>query len=40
VVYHLSHFLEDHQLGDLLCNDAGVITQRNADTVRGADVAF
>lgn len=39
-VYLLRRFLEDHDLGHVLCNDAGVITERNPDTVRGADVAF
>jgi Uma2 family endonuclease len=30
----------DHDLGRVLSNDTGVITQRGPDTVRGADVAF
>jgi Uma2 family endonuclease len=29
-----------HDLGHVLCNDSGVITERDPDTVRGADVAF
>jgi Uma2 family endonuclease len=29
-----------HDLGHVLGNDSGVITQRGPDTVRGADVAF
>jgi Uma2 family endonuclease len=29
-----------HELGHVLCNDSGVITERSPDTVRGADVAF
>jgi len=29
-----------HDLGHVLSNDSGVITQRGPDTVRGADVAF
>jgi Uma2 family endonuclease len=29
-----------HELGHVLCNDSGVITERGPDTVRGADVAF
>lgn len=32
--------IEADNLGHLLCNDAGIITERNPDTVRGADVAF
>jgi Uma2 family endonuclease len=34
------NFAEDHDLGQVLSNDAGVITERGPDTVRGADVAF
>lgn len=33
-------FLEDHDVGRVLCNDSGVITQRDPDTVRGGDVTF
>ena len=33
-------FLASHDLGHVLSNDAGVITHRNPDTVRGPDVAF
>ena len=29
-----------HDLGHVLSNDSGVITERGPDTVRGADVAF
>ncbi len=39
-VYLLRRFLEDHDLGHVLSNDAGIITQRDPDTVRGADVAY
>jgi Uma2 family endonuclease len=39
-VYLLRRFLDDHDLGHVLSNDAGVITERGPDTVRGADVAF
>jgi Uma2 family endonuclease len=31
---------EDRDLGRMLSNDAGVITERGPDTVRGADVSF
>ncbi len=36
----LGNHAEDHDLGRVLSNDSGVITQRGPDTVRGADVAF
>ncbi len=36
----LGNFVEAHDLGHVLSNDAGVITERGPDTVRGADVAF
>ncbi|MBX6312093.1 MAG: Uma2 family endonuclease [Isosphaeraceae bacterium] len=40
VVYLLRRFLEDNDLGRMLSNDAGIITERDPDTVRGAEVAF
>ncbi len=36
----LGSFVEEHQLGRLIGNGSGIITERNPDTVRGADVAF
>jgi Uma2 family endonuclease len=33
-------YVERHDLGHVLCNDSGVITERDPDTVRGADVSF
>lgn len=39
-VYILQRFLEDNDLGHVLCNDSGIITERGPDTVRGADLAF
>jgi Uma2 family endonuclease len=36
----LGEFVESHQLGWVLNNDTGVITERDPDTVRGADVAY
>jgi Uma2 family endonuclease len=33
-------FAEQHDLGHVLSNDSGVVTERNPDSVRGADVAF
>ncbi len=34
------NFVDEHGLGRVLNNDSGVITGRDPDTVRGADVAF
>jgi Uma2 family endonuclease len=36
----LNEFVRKHKLGRVVSNDAGVITTRGPDTVRGADVAF
>ncbi len=36
----LGQFVELHRLGRISVGDAGVVTQRNPDTVRGPDVAF
>jgi Uma2 family endonuclease len=36
----LATFAEAHDLGYVMSNDSGVITGRNPDTLRGADVAF
>jgi Uma2 family endonuclease len=33
-------FIETNDLGYSVCNDGGVITERDPDTVRGADFAF
>ena len=38
--YWLNLFLEERDLGRVMSNDSGVITGRDPDTVRGADVAF
>jgi len=40
VVWLLRTFCEAQQLGHILSNDAGVITEREPDTVRGGDVLF
>lgn len=40
VVFFLGCYLDDHDLGHLVGNDSGIITERDPDTVRGADVAF
>jgi Uma2 family endonuclease len=36
----LGNFVEDRDLGRVVGNDAGIITERGPDTVRGADVAY
>jgi Uma2 family endonuclease len=36
----LGNWVEDHDLGRVLSNDTGVITERGPDTVRGADISF
>lgn len=38
--YLLRQFVEPLDLGHVLSNDSGVITERNPDTVRGADIAY
>jgi Uma2 family endonuclease len=38
--YLFRRFLDDHDLGKILSNDSGVITEQGPDTVRGADIAF
>ena len=40
-VNHLLYaYAKTHDLGHVLSNDSGVITERGPDTVRGADIAF
>ena len=36
----LGNHADDNDLGHVLTNDSGVITHRNPDSVRGADVSF
>jgi Uma2 family endonuclease len=36
----VGYYIDEHQLGRLVTNDAGVITEEEPDTVRGADIAF
>jgi Uma2 family endonuclease len=36
----LGNFVGEYDLGRVMSNDSGVITKRNPDTVRGADVAY
>lgn len=38
--YMLRVFIDEHDLGRVMSNDAGVITERGPDTVRGADVCY
>jgi Uma2 family endonuclease len=38
--YLLRRHVDQHDLGHVLCNDSGVITERDPDTVRGADASF
>jgi Uma2 family endonuclease len=40
VVRILGRFLDEHDIGHLVSNDSGVVTERDPDTVRGGDVAF
>jgi len=40
-VYHyVDNFVRQHKLGRTISNDSGIITQRDPDTVRGADISF
>jgi Uma2 family endonuclease len=34
------NFVDAREIGRVMCNDSGVITERDPDTVRGADVAY
>ena len=36
----IGNFVEEHGLGTVMCNDVGVITERDPDSVRGPDVAY
>jgi Uma2 family endonuclease len=33
-------FVDTREIGRVMCNDSGVITERDPDTVRGADIAY
>jgi Uma2 family endonuclease len=39
-VHILKRYLDTNDIGRVVSNDSGVITERNPDTVRGADVGF
>jgi Uma2 family endonuclease len=36
----LGNYAEDHDLGHVVSNDSGILTDREPDTVRGGDLAF
>lgn len=36
----LKLYLQEHPIGRAVSNDSGIVTRRDPDTVRGADVAF
>ncbi len=36
----LGNFVEERGLGRVMSNDSGILTERDPDTVRGADVAY
>jgi Uma2 family endonuclease len=38
--YIVRLFVAEHELGRVMSNDSGVVTERDPDTVRGADVAY
>ncbi len=40
MVQILMNFVDEHGLGHVLCNDSGIVTERDPDTVRGMDVSF
>src|SRR5260370_19824811 len=37
---YVGNFADDHDKGHVVTNDSGMVTERNPDTVRGADVSF
>ena len=40
IVYLLMQYLDGRNLGHLLSNDSGIITERDPDSMRGADIAY
>jgi len=40
IVRLLGNYLQERQLGRVVSNDSGVVTEHGPDTVRGADVAY
>ena len=40
IIYLLMQYLDGKNLGHLLSNDSGIITERNPDSMRGANIAY
>jgi Uma2 family endonuclease len=40
VYFVLRSYVSKRDLGRVVCNDTGIVTERDPDTVRGADVAY
>jgi Uma2 family endonuclease len=40
VYRHVDQFVRENSLGRVMTNDSGVVTERDPDTLRGADVAY
>ena len=40
IVRVVGNFAEERDVGRALCNDSGVVTEHDPDTVRGADVSY
>lgn len=40
VAVPLGYYVQQHDLGHLLCNDSGLVTERDPDSVRGPDISF
>ncbi|HUY88924.1 MAG TPA: Uma2 family endonuclease [Pirellulales bacterium] len=40
VAYVLKEFLQSRDLGRVITNDSGIVTERRPDTVRGPDIAY
>lgn len=36
----VDRYVDEHRLGRVFCNDAGIVTERDPDTVRGPDVMY
>ncbi|MFM9966353.1 MAG: Uma2 family endonuclease [Planctomycetaceae bacterium] len=39
-VWIFQDFVKSHDIGHVLCNDSGIITEHDPDTVRGMDVSY
>ena len=40
IIFLFQQFVHEHDMGRVVGGDAGVVTERNPDTVRGPDIAF